>query len=231
MASLQMGWAWSTAGGELWRLARMGDLASGSGRCDIMTVSVLPGGDLHQVERVHRARATALALSVTAALVVPAWSVFDLVLEPRYAGTFIALRLLGDLPILGGYLAAPAGTGASPAGAGGAGRAGRAGHGAVRDRLDDVPGWREPAVLPAGLHPGALRQRASARRSAMGHGAADRGDAGGVRDLHQHNPRPSHDTRCHRGTHLPHHLGRHCPALTPAAQPSDRTRVRRSVSP
>ncbi|MEO6204403.1 MAG: GGDEF domain-containing protein [Mycobacteriales bacterium] len=58
--------------------------------------------DVHQVERVHRARATALVLSVTALLVVPAWSVFDLVLEPRQAKAFIVLRLVADLPILAG---------------------------------------------------------------------------------------------------------------------------------
>lgn len=43
-----------------------------------------------------------MVLSITAALVVPAWSVFDLVLEPQHAGTFIALRFLGDVPILAG---------------------------------------------------------------------------------------------------------------------------------
>lgn len=42
---------------------------------------------------------SALLLGVTALIVVPAWTVFDQILEPEYTGTFLRLRLLCDLPL------------------------------------------------------------------------------------------------------------------------------------
>ena len=46
----------------------------------------------HGSELVHRARTSALIISVTALLVVPAWSFFDLALEPDHARAFITVR-------------------------------------------------------------------------------------------------------------------------------------------
>ncbi|MCU1592934.1 MAG: diguanylate cyclase [Frankiales bacterium] len=84
-------------------MAPKGDRDAGSTcRCRVMRVGSSPGADLHRAERVQRARATSLVISVTALFVVPAWSLFDLVLEPTHAGTFIALRFVSDLPILAG---------------------------------------------------------------------------------------------------------------------------------
>jgi diguanylate cyclase (GGDEF)-like protein len=65
-----------------------------------MTPGTPPLADQHRAERAHRARATALVIAVTALVVVPAWSAFDLVLEPDHAPAFIALRLSCDVPIL-----------------------------------------------------------------------------------------------------------------------------------
>jgi diguanylate cyclase (GGDEF)-like protein len=59
-----------------------------------------PSPEAHGTELVHRARASALLISVTALIVVPAWSAFDFALEPDHARTFTTLRLVCDLPIL-----------------------------------------------------------------------------------------------------------------------------------
>jgi diguanylate cyclase (GGDEF)-like protein len=42
---------------------------------------------------------SARVIGMTAALAVPAWSLFDLLLEPDHARAFITLRLAGELPI------------------------------------------------------------------------------------------------------------------------------------
>jgi diguanylate cyclase (GGDEF)-like protein len=59
----------------------------------------------HGSELVHRARTSALIISVTALLVVPAWSFFDLALEPQHARAFITVRLLCDVPVLAAVVA------------------------------------------------------------------------------------------------------------------------------
>lgn len=61
-------------------------------------------GTSHGSELVHRARTSSLIITVTALLVVPAWSFFDLALEPRHARAFITVRLLCDLPLLAAAL-------------------------------------------------------------------------------------------------------------------------------
>jgi diguanylate cyclase (GGDEF)-like protein len=59
----------------------------------------------HGSELAHRARTSALLISMTALLVVPVWSFFDVALEPAHARAFITLRLACDLPILAAVLA------------------------------------------------------------------------------------------------------------------------------
>jgi diguanylate cyclase (GGDEF)-like protein len=51
-------------------------------------------------ELLDRAHLSALAISVLASVVAPAWSVFDLLLEPRFATTFITLRFASLVPML-----------------------------------------------------------------------------------------------------------------------------------
>jgi diguanylate cyclase (GGDEF)-like protein len=51
-------------------------------------------------ERAQRARGSGLAITVVALLAVPAWSGFDVVLEPGRARTFIALRFACEVPML-----------------------------------------------------------------------------------------------------------------------------------
>jgi diguanylate cyclase (GGDEF)-like protein len=47
-----------------------------------------------------RARDSSLLVGVVAAVLMPAWSLVDRVVEPGQASLFLAVRLLGDLPIL-----------------------------------------------------------------------------------------------------------------------------------
>ena len=66
-----------------------------------------PEGDLaraHADELSHRARISAVVIGITAAIAVPAWSLFDLLLEPSHADTFILLRLAGEIPTFAGLL-------------------------------------------------------------------------------------------------------------------------------
>jgi diguanylate cyclase (GGDEF)-like protein len=51
-------------------------------------------------ELAGRTHASALGLGVLAAVVAPAWSVFDVLLEPRVAATFVVLRFVCLLPML-----------------------------------------------------------------------------------------------------------------------------------
>ncbi|MDX6215936.1 MAG: hypothetical protein QOG99_1520, partial [Frankiales bacterium] len=51
-----------------------------------------------------RAMTSAVLVGVTALVLVPAWTVFDHVLEPAFATSFLWLRLLCDLPILLGLI-------------------------------------------------------------------------------------------------------------------------------
>jgi diguanylate cyclase (GGDEF)-like protein len=51
-----------------------------------------------------RARTSALIIGITALLAMPAWSVFDLLLEPSHAKAFILLRVAGEVPIIAGLL-------------------------------------------------------------------------------------------------------------------------------
>ena len=51
-------------------------------------------------ELADRTHASALGLSALAAVVAPAWSVFDVLLEPRVAASFVALRFACLLPML-----------------------------------------------------------------------------------------------------------------------------------
>lgn len=56
--------------------------------------------DDRSADLAQRARSSARIVVLTALVVVPAWSAFDLVLEPEHARAFIALRLACELPIL-----------------------------------------------------------------------------------------------------------------------------------
>jgi diguanylate cyclase (GGDEF)-like protein len=56
--------------------------------------------EAHQTELEQRARVSALMVAVIAAVAVPVWSGFDLLLEPHHARAFIAVRLLGEVPVL-----------------------------------------------------------------------------------------------------------------------------------
>ncbi|TFV66152.1 hypothetical protein E4P40_25655, partial [Blastococcus sp. CT_GayMR20] len=51
-------------------------------------------------ELINRARTAGMAVAVVAAVAVPAWTVVDRIAVPHLAGTFLAVRLLGDLPML-----------------------------------------------------------------------------------------------------------------------------------
>ena len=56
--------------------------------------------EAHQTELGQRARVSALMVAVISAVAVPAWSGFDLLLEPHHARAFIAVRLICDVPVL-----------------------------------------------------------------------------------------------------------------------------------
>jgi diguanylate cyclase (GGDEF)-like protein len=60
------------------------------------------GPTARAAEERARARSSAWVVVVTVLVVVPAWSAFDLVLEPEHARAFIALRLVCELPALAG---------------------------------------------------------------------------------------------------------------------------------
>lgn len=95
-------------------------------RCSPVTTEDGPAGHLRDVARegapvishgpelVHRARTSALVITVTALVVVPLWSFFDLALEPHHARAFITVRLLCDVPILAAVLALWHGRGGRP---------------------------------------------------------------------------------------------------------------------
>jgi diguanylate cyclase (GGDEF)-like protein len=51
-------------------------------------------------ELANRARTAGMAVAVVAAVAVPAWTVVDRIAVPHLAATFLAVRLLGDLPVL-----------------------------------------------------------------------------------------------------------------------------------
>ncbi|MCU1624696.1 MAG: diguanylate cyclase [Frankiales bacterium] len=51
-----------------------------------------------------RAMTSAVLIGITALVVVPAWAVFDHLLEPSFATAFLRLRLLCDLPLLLGLV-------------------------------------------------------------------------------------------------------------------------------
>jgi diguanylate cyclase (GGDEF)-like protein len=51
-------------------------------------------------ELTNRARTAGLAVAAVAAVAVPAWTVVDRIAVPHLAATFLAVRLLGDLPVL-----------------------------------------------------------------------------------------------------------------------------------
>jgi diguanylate cyclase (GGDEF)-like protein len=57
-----------------------------------------PGGAARELD--HRTHASALGLGALAAVVAPAWSVFDVLLEPRVAASFVLLRFLCLGPML-----------------------------------------------------------------------------------------------------------------------------------
>ena len=69
------------------------------------TGAVLASPRRDDPDLVLRARSSAWLVVVTALVVVPAWSLFDVVLEPDHARAFIALRLVCELPaLLGAWL-------------------------------------------------------------------------------------------------------------------------------
>lgn len=51
-------------------------------------------------EQARRARSAGLVMTLVAVLVVPAWGVFDQLLEPSHAASFIRLRAVGEVPLL-----------------------------------------------------------------------------------------------------------------------------------
>lgn len=51
-------------------------------------------------ELIDRARSAGLLISWVAVIALPAWSVVDRIVVPERAGLFLAVRLLGDLPML-----------------------------------------------------------------------------------------------------------------------------------
>src|SRR5215217_7531665 len=63
---------------------------------------VTPGvvGDSVRQAMNSRARSSGLVIAVAACVVFPAWSGFDLLLEPELASSFLAVRLGGLVPIL-----------------------------------------------------------------------------------------------------------------------------------
>ncbi len=64
-------------------------------------MAVLGNGPTRRLaEMRQRARSCGLLIGIVAAVVVPAWSGFDLILEPRQAPLFIVVRCVCDIPIL-----------------------------------------------------------------------------------------------------------------------------------
>lgn len=73
-----------------------------SGRGDVVAPARAPD---RTAELTERARSSAWLIVVTVLVVVPAWSVFDLVLEPDHARAFITLRVACEVPaLLGAWL-------------------------------------------------------------------------------------------------------------------------------
>ena len=54
----------------------------------------------HRQQLQHRSRSSGLVIAVAAVFLVPAWGVFDQLLTPHYAATFVTIRLLCDIPVL-----------------------------------------------------------------------------------------------------------------------------------
>jgi len=75
-----------------------------SGHDPVGAARVASVQDSHDSELTHRARSSALILTVTAMLVVPLWSLFDFALEPRHAMAFMVVRLVCDVPIVAAVL-------------------------------------------------------------------------------------------------------------------------------
>jgi diguanylate cyclase (GGDEF)-like protein len=72
--------------------------ASHSGGTDRRAADAVPGGAARELD--HRTYSSALGLGVLAAVVAPVWSVFDVLLEPRVAASFVLLRFVCLAPML-----------------------------------------------------------------------------------------------------------------------------------